>query len=49
MKWISKETCYTSAGKKAFKFGDTLPQDVISSMGEATLKEYMLKKRRLNL
>ena len=43
MIWNSKTTTYYSRGKKAFVFGDPLPADVISKMGEGTLREYLAK------
>lgn len=43
MRWNSKKSTYYSKGRKAFRFDDELPDDVITGMGQVTLSEYIEK------
>jgi hypothetical protein len=43
MIWNSKNNTYYDKGKKAYIFGDKLPEEVLNAMGGETLKEYVEK------
>ena len=43
MIWDSKNSTYYDKGRKAYCYGDEIPESVLESMGEETLKEYMEK------
>ena len=43
MRWNSKLTTYYSRGRKAYGFGDKLPDEVIEQMGQETFDEYVEK------
>ena len=43
MKWNLKNSTYYDKGKKAYGFGDELPEEVLEGMGKETLDEYVKK------
>ena len=43
MKWNSKNSTYYDKGKKAYGFGDEIPDKVLEKMGQETLVEYLEK------
>lgn len=43
MIWNSKTSTYFDKGKKAYGFGDEIPESVIESMGQGTFDEYVKK------
>ena len=43
MFWNSKNTTYYDRGKKAYSFGDEIPDEVLEKMGQETFDEYVEK------
>ena len=43
MKWNSKNSTYYDKGKKAYGFGDEIPDEVLMKMGQETFDEYLKK------
>ena len=43
MKWNSKNSTYYDKGKKAYGFGDEIPDEVLLKMGRETFDEYLEK------
>lgn len=43
MKWNSKNSTYYDKGKKAYGFGDEIPDEVLEKMGQETFDEYLEK------
>ena len=41
MIWNSKNSTYYDKGKKAYGFGDEIPDEVLEKMGQQTLEEYV--------
>lgn len=41
MKWNSEKSTYYDRGRRAYSFGDELPESVIGQMGKNTVDEYV--------
>jgi len=41
--WNSEKSTYYDAGRRAYGYGDEIPEDILDAMGEETVAEYLEK------